>query len=181
VNDRTIAGVNGGNAPANKGNDNDNNVLDNRGRGNKDFIYSGLLIVGCLTSTDGLDVVHSHFISVGYHNVPHGEPKEDGGTATGVNDKLNEAGIANFISLAIVEKYFQAHYDGAREKAFVVEKLNRSERQFLKNKDGLYCLDTIVGSQADQGMVLVTLGWRSNAACHLSFAWRDGTPTVDFD
>ena len=40
----------------------------------------------------------------------------------------NPNGIANIISLADAEKYFPVRYDSAREKAFVVEKPNRTER-----------------------------------------------------
>jgi hypothetical protein len=65
--------------------------------------------------------------------------------------------IANIISLADVKKYFRVHFDSKWEKAFVVEKPDRSICCFVKtSKAGLYCLDTVATPCAKQGTTLVT-------------------------
>jgi hypothetical protein len=69
----------------------------------------------------------------------------------------NPDGIANIISLADAEKYFPVRYDSAREKAFVVEKPDGTECQFIKMENGLYCLDLVATTQAkEHAMAIVT-------------------------
>jgi ribosomal protein S4E len=55
----------------------------------------------------------------------------------------NPDGIANIISLTDAEKYFRVRYDSAQEKAFIVEKPDGTEHQFIKMESGLYYLDTV--------------------------------------